>query len=474
MTQDNYNYRTDPLFLRNQFENAGKYGIPIVPKASFTEEDFYDLRLIGFDRIKSDDGKHQNRMVHFFLYDYKFERVWEKPDTDLDNLKNYRAVLTPDFSMYTEMPEAMLLYNVFRNRWCGAYYASQGLRVIPTINFGFPNSYDFCFEGIEKGSTVALSTYMVQEKEGREAQKDFFMDGYNEMLRSIEPETIICYHEPFPEMAGNIIYINYELSSWQHMGDDETTEEAKSITDAHSSMSGYRVTKYGYVVGGSDGKVASATTGTRIVKHTGYVVQLGAGSAYGGQWKPKKPEDERYLGKPGDVNKTSDGKIETKIGSDGRATNERHHTVHSNPNLHSNPHDHVIEWAPDGSPRPGSQINYWDGDVPMLKSMKGISYMDSIIQTNSVEDNAFVSIADFQDCMRRGGEVQFTYNGKNYGVFPLQKRTPDSDYQMYIWQSGNDDSEAWYDDSDALLDYVIEGKKLREIIKEVEVFERTV
>ena len=76
--------------------------------------------------------------------------------------------------------------------------------------------------------------------------------------------------------------------------------------------------------------------------------------------------------------------------------------------------------------------------------------------------------------MRRGGEVQFTYNGKDYGVFPFQQRTPESERQLYIWQRGNDDSEAWYDDCDELLDHMVEGKKLREIITEVEVFDRTV
>ncbi len=46
------------------------------------------------------------------------------------------------------------------------------------------------------------------------------------------------------------------------------------------------------------------------------------------------------------------------------------------------------------------------------------------MRANSIEENAFTSIADFQDCMRRGGEVQFTYNHKDFGVFPLLKRTP--------------------------------------------------
>lgn len=30
------------------------------------------------------------------------------------------------------------------------------------------------------------------------------------------------------------------------------------------------------------------------------------GSAYGGEWKPKKPDDERFIGKPGEIKTTKD------------------------------------------------------------------------------------------------------------------------------------------------------------------------
>ena len=43
------------------------------------------------------------------------------------------------------------------------------------------------------------------------------MAGYNEMLRRIEPERIICYNTPFPEMQGDIVYVDYERSSWKYM-----------------------------------------------------------------------------------------------------------------------------------------------------------------------------------------------------------------------------------------------------------------
>lgn len=66
MTLENFEYRTNPLFLRHQFtDNSDKFGIPIIPKPHFTQEELQHLRLLGFNRIKQDEGAHRNRMIHF-------------------------------------------------------------------------------------------------------------------------------------------------------------------------------------------------------------------------------------------------------------------------------------------------------------------------------------------------------------------------------------------------------------------------
>lgn len=231
------------------------------------------------------DNHFYNRLVHFFLYDYVFERIWEQPQKYIDILKQYKGVLSPDFSMYIEMNPVMQLYNTFRNRWVGAYMASKGMKVIPTVNWGLENTFDFCFNGIEKGGTVAVSTYMISEHEHHSDQKDFFLNGYREMLNRIEPELVICYNEPFPEMEGNILYINYDLSSWRHYDDDEVKGYGKDNTSKI-------ITKY----------------------HSGYVLPYGlakgTGSAFGGEWQPKEPEDERFLGEPGEIKVTYNNKGE--------------------------------------------------------------------------------------------------------------------------------------------------------------------
>ena len=108
-------------------------------------------------------------MVHFFLYDYRFEQVWKNPDSDIERLSCYRTVLSPDFSIYLEMDPIMQFYNVFRNRWCGAYWASKGIRVIPTVNLGDESTFDFCFDRIEEGGVVAVSTYMASAYTGPRA-----------------------------------------------------------------------------------------------------------------------------------------------------------------------------------------------------------------------------------------------------------------------------------------------------------------
>ncbi|MBQ4569363.1 MAG: DUF4417 domain-containing protein [Ruminococcus sp.] len=142
-------------------------------------------------------------MVHFFLDDYKFEVIWNDPLPRVEKLKSHKAVLAPNFSVYTEMPMAMKIYNTFRSRWCGAYLQSNGVKVIPTLAWGGPETFWFCFDGIPKNSVVAVSTVGVR------TEKDLFMQGYNEMLRRIKPSKIICYGKSFEDMKGDIIEIDY-------------------------------------------------------------------------------------------------------------------------------------------------------------------------------------------------------------------------------------------------------------------------
>lgn len=451
MTEENYNYRTSWLLLRNNFKGMGKFKIPIIPKANFAEDELKDLLLIGFDRTKLESNNHLDRIVHFFLYDYKFERVWTKPDNDIEKLKRYRGVMSPDFSMYLEMSPVMQLYNTFRNRWCGAYFASKGMRVIPTVSWGDESTFDFCFEGIPKGSTVAVSTYMVSEYNHRKAQKEFFLKGYNEMLRRIEPERIICYNQPFPEMKGNIIFVDYELSSWKYQNDNYTPSKyAKYICGAEPlPLNSGVMIKQGHILSSYEEK--------------------GMGSAFGGEWKPSpnKPNDQRFLGEPGEIKVTYDEngeRVETKIGKDGRAERERHYSDHKRADKHTNPHDHIILWdAKRGNPLPQGPINYPDG-APEFKNYTYITRRTE--KMNSFEQNRFKTISEFIWCVNSGSEVEFEWKGLAYSI-----THPDGIISVC---QGDHYSEALdVETADEALEFMVGDDRLRDVITQVKVWFRS-
>lgn len=354
--------------------------------------------------------------------------------------------------MYLEMHPVMQLYNTFRNRWCGAYFASKGIRVIPTVSWGNENTFDFCFEGIPKGSTVAVSTYMARAHGSHADQKDFFMKGYREMLRRIEPARVICYSEPFPEMEGNIVYVDYELSSWK-FGDEDEYTPSKYLT---------------YIMGDLP---APEFNGAGFVVKTGYIMGdeelfKGMGSAYGGKWRPKKEDDERLIGKSGEIKITYDNngyKRLTKIGEDGRAVWERHMTDTPNPKYHSNPHDHKIEWiGPDEHPHFRRPINYFDGNIPEFKYytlyMKtGANKMDYIIS----DSDDFKTISEFKDAMRYHDEIVFAWKGKEYGIF--------WDGKLYCIAEIDGSNEKWCETSDDILEYIVGDSRLRDVITKVKV-----
>ena len=222
--------------VRNEFlyfgNCSGKYDIPVIKKQSV---DINKIKFISCSDVKKDDAENKDKTVHFFTYDWKFEKVYENAEQEFERIKNYYCLLSPDFSLFTNMPLALQIESVFKNRWCGAFWQSKGARVIPTVSWGDRRSFEFCFEGVEQGSIVAVCTYC------RENVKDDFMLGYNEMLKRIKPSAVLCYDEPFKEMGGNVkefLPTTYEWTknlSWQDLAEFKWEKHNKCVSGLNPS-----------------------------------------------------------------------------------------------------------------------------------------------------------------------------------------------------------------------------------------------
>ena len=129
--------------------------------------------------------------VHMFLDDYRLERVWSGPSGYVERFRAAGvSVCTPDFSLWLGDPLPMQLWNVYRNRWCGCFFQAHGVPVIPTPGWSDDRSFGFCFEGIPRGSVVA-----VEARTSRDAPH-LFLRGFEEMLRQLEPSLVLFYGEP--------------------------------------------------------------------------------------------------------------------------------------------------------------------------------------------------------------------------------------------------------------------------------------
>ena len=196
--QTAYEGRTDARFLRNEFPGVGKYGIPLVRKQAV---ELQDVGLIACTNTVANERENFDLGVHFFVDDTKFESVYANPEKTFPIYSQYRFCCTPDFSLYGEMAPWRQIESVARNRWCGAWWQSKGMLVIPTISWDRYPSYEYCFDGVESGSTVAVTTYACRQNRAG------FLRGYEEMLKRLVPTAVLCYGDPFPEMRGPVVSV---------------------------------------------------------------------------------------------------------------------------------------------------------------------------------------------------------------------------------------------------------------------------
>lgn len=180
------------------FDGVGEYGIPMIEATQYDGADF-----IGFNYAKSTKDP-ESKAVHFFLDDYQFNRVWTDPDRYIEMLKRYKYVLTPDFSLYTDFPKALQIYNHYRKHWLGAYWQMFGINVIPTVCWSDQESFEWCFDGEPTHSVVSISSVGTQNS-GEKKRK--FLDGYFEMIDRLQPTQIIFYGSVPEECKGNIVRV---------------------------------------------------------------------------------------------------------------------------------------------------------------------------------------------------------------------------------------------------------------------------
>lgn len=170
-------------FLVNNAQFDSALEIPcIAPEASLPE------KMIPFSKAIS--SKDYDQWVHFYEDDASFERIWNNPMKYLPILKKFKGVISPDFSLYRDMPLVMQQWNTYRGRAIGHWLQENGIPVIPNIRYGDSRTYALACSGVTKGGTIAIGSHgcikLVRERE-------FFAQGLAYVVKTLKPKVIVVY-----------------------------------------------------------------------------------------------------------------------------------------------------------------------------------------------------------------------------------------------------------------------------------------
>lgn len=172
-------------FLVEKADYDGYFELPKIKTSSQLPD-----RVITFSKAMARTWNDFDCWVMFYEHDVNFERLWHNPKQYLAKLKKFKGIISPDFSLYRNMPLCMQMWNTYRGRAIAVWLQNNGVEIIPNVRFNDERTYEFCFDGIEKFKTVAVGTHGCIKNR---IDKDYFKDGLAEVVRRLSPRTIIVY-----------------------------------------------------------------------------------------------------------------------------------------------------------------------------------------------------------------------------------------------------------------------------------------
>ena len=214
----NNNYDVFRAYLVENAEYAGKLELPCV-----STSDILPNELITFSKAMSKSAHDYDKWVMFYEHDRGFERLWHNPKQYLQKLKKYNGIISPDFSLYRNMPLVMQEWNTYRGRALANWMQTNGIEVIPNVRWNDERTYEFCFDGIERNKTVAVGTHGCIK---HTADKAYFKKGLEELVKRLSPQHIIVYGATPEEIFGQ--YKNSGINIIQF--ESEFAKSRKQVT----------------------------------------------------------------------------------------------------------------------------------------------------------------------------------------------------------------------------------------------------
>lgn len=201
---------------------SGEYDLPVVKGIRIKHPE--KIKLVSFDEshlIPPEERKQYT--VHFFIYDYKFERVWTYIYKYTKYLLQFKAVISPDFSQYVDMPRAMQIWNLWRCNFMAYWWQSHGIPVIYNACWSDSESFNYTWDGAPRSSCICISSKGCVWEDRKNTKTDTmvatssrFKAGLESCVDNLHPKQIVWIGIQPDWLKDLVEYYNIELIVPQH------------------------------------------------------------------------------------------------------------------------------------------------------------------------------------------------------------------------------------------------------------------
>ena len=160
------------------------------PDASDPDWPGWWVYCYGSDSIRGLDWSRT--ILAFYVDDYRFEGWFTAPHLYTAKALNagLTTIVSPNFSVFAYMAQALQIFQVFRARWMGRYFQEAGLKVIPDAYWGNEYQRHFVNAGIPKGAPVI--SIQIQTV-GTEAESKLMAQAVANTIEDTEPQAVMFY-----------------------------------------------------------------------------------------------------------------------------------------------------------------------------------------------------------------------------------------------------------------------------------------
>lgn len=144
-------------------------------------------------RTRALDSSLKGATLGFFVEDWRFRSVWEKPSTYAKFFRDcgFGGVCEPDFSCWRDASREEQKAAVFKMRMVGRVFQGVGLRVAPNLAWADEESFTFCFRGIPRHAPVVACECRTAGQNDEDRGR--FLAGLHEAVAQVEPKTVLVY-----------------------------------------------------------------------------------------------------------------------------------------------------------------------------------------------------------------------------------------------------------------------------------------